>query len=106
MKKKELYEKAKEAEFKTYKKIQAFVLASTVITFFINWRFGLTGSLWFIWNDIMFELGKREHTTSELETGYRPRGLKKMFLSWMFFALIAATILWITFHTPLHGFNL
>jgi hypothetical protein len=101
MKRNELYQRAKETEWKTYKRIQAFVLGCGLLSFLINWRIGLVGCLWFIWNDAMFTLGNREHTPDEYETGYYPRGLKKMFKSWIFFAFITAVMLWVGFAVPL-----
>jgi len=99
MKKNELYQKAKESEWKTYKRIQAYVLGFGLLSFLINWRIGLVGCLWFIWNDIMFELGNREHEPQEYVEGYLPRGLKKMFLSWPLFIIGACLMLWLMFKT-------
>lgn len=102
MKKKEIYKKAKATEFKTYKKIQAYVLGAGLLSFLINWRIGLVGCLWFIWNEIMFDLGSREHLAEEYETGYIQRGLKLMFKSWIFFFLFASIMLWLLYTAPVH----
>jgi hypothetical protein len=101
---KNLYEEAKKAEWKTYKRIQAFVLSAGVLSFLINWRIGLVGCIWFIWNDAMFELGNREHTPEEYETGYIPRGLKYMFKSWPLYVLVAIAMLWLALNIsfPMH----
>lgn len=101
MKRNELYEKAKEAELKTYKRIQSVVLISgLLLLIFVHWRIGLVGCVWFIWNDIWFEVGNREHLAKEYETGYIPRGLKKMFKSWPFYFLFAAVMLWVAYRIP------
>lgn len=100
--KKELYKKAKEAEYKTYKKIQACVLSLGLLSFLINWRIGLVGCLLFIWNDIMFDLGNREHLAEEYQTGYVPRGLRMMFKSWGVYIIFAAVMLWLLYSAPVH----
>ena len=97
---KDLYEEAKKAEWKTYKRIQAVVLGVGLLSFLINWRIGVVGCFWFIWNDAIFLLGDREHTPEEYQTGYCPHGLRKMFKSWIVFAVVAAVMLWIEFTVP------
>lgn len=105
MKKKEIYRKAKEAEYKAYKRIQAFVLSAGVLSFLINWRIGLVGCLLFIWNDIMFDLGNREHLAEEYENGYVPRGLRMMFKSWGVYIIFAAVMLWLLYSAPVHQWS-
>ena len=90
-----------------YQTIQWTILALTVILWCVNWRFGIIGIFWWLWNMDMYESGCQSQVVDEYEAdGYPEDGLRRMFKSWIVFAIMASVALYfmyqIEFRIPAH----
>ena len=101
------YRQERKRYVRIYNTVQWTILVLTVIAWFINWRLGVMGIIWLLWNCGTYESGCQADVVDEYELdGYPQDGLRRMFKSWILFAILAGIALYflyqISFQTPTH----
>jgi len=95
MGKKSNFSKSEKVAAKVFTIIEWFILAAIVGGFCIYWKLGVAAVIFLIWSEYWYAHGTENWVTDEHEQGgYPTEGLRIMFISWIFFAVIAALVIY------------
>ncbi len=85
---------------KIEKRQACLVISGTVLSIIVmifDWRFGLGIAAFVLWSYFWYENGRMDNVTDEYEHyagGYPKDGLRRMFYSWIWFAVITGIVIY------------